>query len=70
MRAWEDIRIGRGNKMNRKAQEEIVGFVLIVVIVAIIFLVFLGIMIRQPGEVTSKESRDVSQFLGSMMEMW
>ncbi len=54
--------------MRRKAQEEIVGFVLIVVIVAIIFLVFLGIAIRQPGTTTPKESRDVAQFLGSIME--
>lgn len=53
---------------NRKAQEEIVGFVLVVVIVAIIFLVFLGIAVRQSEPVTQKESGDVSRFLESMME--
>lgn len=36
--------------MHKKAQEEIVGFVLIIVLVAIIALVFLGISIRKPVE--------------------
>ncbi len=53
--------------MKRRGQEEIVGFVLIVVLVAIIFLVFLGISIRQPSDL-QKESRDVYQFLESMVE--
>jgi hypothetical protein len=53
---------------NKKAQEEIIGFVLIVVIVAVIFLVFLGIAIRRTSPITQQESRDVSQFLGSVME--
>jgi hypothetical protein len=55
-------------RMRKKAQEEIIGFVLIVVIVAIIFLVFLGIFARQKAPVTQKESTDVSQYLESMME--
>ena len=54
-------------KMKKKGQEEIIGFVLIVVIVAIIFLIFLGISVRQQAPVTQKESGDVSQFLESMM---
>jgi competence protein ComGC len=53
---------------NKKGQEEIIGFVLIVVIVAIIFLIFLGIFIRQKAPATQKESTDVYQFLQSMME--
>jgi competence protein ComGC len=57
-----------GIRKSKKAQEEIVGFVLVVVIVAVIFLVFLGITIRQKSPVTQRESGDVSQFIGSMME--
>jgi len=53
--------------MRRRGQEEIVGFVLIVLLVAIIFLVFLGISLRQPPDL-QKESRDVFQFLESMIE--
>jgi hypothetical protein len=55
--------------INKKAQEEMVGFVAVVVLVAVIFLVFLGIAIRQGAPATQKESRDVSQFLQSSMEL-
>ncbi len=50
---------------NRKGQEEIVGFVLIVVIVAVVFLVLLGIFIRQDGGLET-ENKEISQFLGSI----
>lgn len=53
---------------NKKAQEEIVGFVLVVVIVAIVLVVFLGIIIRQEPAEKAKESRDVYQFLESTMQ--
>lgn len=53
---------------NKKAQEEIIGFVLIVVIVVIIFLILLGIIVRQKPQVIQKESADVYQYLESMME--
>ncbi|MCU0642462.1 MAG: hypothetical protein MUF61_02700, partial [archaeon] len=46
------LKIGNG----RKAQEEIVGFVLVVVIVAIIFLIFLAIFVRRPAPASAKES--------------
>jgi hypothetical protein len=53
--------------MSRKrAQEEIVGFVLIVVIVAVIFLVFLGMALRKAAPSTMRESRDVAQFIESL----
>ena len=52
---------------NRKAQEEIAGFVLIVVIVAIILLIFLAIFIRK-GNTREKNSEDIKQFLESMGE--
>ncbi len=51
---------------NRRGQEEIVGFVLIVVIVAVIFLVFLGITLRKAPPATEKDSRDAYQFLESL----
>jgi hypothetical protein len=56
------------NKENKKGQEEIVGFVLIIVLVAVAFLVFLGIAIRNGGPSTSSESSDIYQFLESSME--
>jgi len=55
-------------RSNKKAQEEIVGFVLIVVIVSIIFMVFLGIFLRQQPSELQQESREVYQFLESSME--
>jgi hypothetical protein len=54
-------------KIGRRGQEEIVGFVLIIVIVAVIFLVFLGISLRQETSSVSNEI-DVYQFLESSME--
>ncbi|MBI2631526.1 hypothetical protein HYW75_00805 [Candidatus Pacearchaeota archaeon] len=55
------------NKKQRKGQEEIVGFVSIVLIVSFIFLIFLGISLRK-GPEFKKESKDVSMFLESAME--
>ncbi len=54
--------------MNRKGQEEGVGFVLIIVIVVIVFLILMGIMIRQKSPDVKKESRDITQFLESAAE--
>jgi hypothetical protein len=53
--------------MNRKGQEEIVGFVLIMVLISVIFLVFLGITLRNP-DVSERKSETVYQFLESAME--
>lgn len=55
-------------KRNKKAQEEMVGFVLIMVVVAVIFLVFLGIFVSQRNSETKIESADVSQFLDAALE--
>lgn len=52
--------------LKRKGQEEMVGFVLIVVIVAIVLVVLLGIFLRSPKQ--ASESIEVKQFLGSMIE--
>ena len=53
--------------VKRKGQEEIVGFVLIVVLVVIVAVIFLGIKLRNP-EPTQKDSEIVYQFLESAME--
>jgi hypothetical protein len=54
---------------NKRAQEEITGFVLVIVLVAVIFMILLGIMIRTYKPDTSSQSKEYSQFLGSMMEV-
>ena len=52
----------------KRGQEEIVGFVLIMVIMAIVFLIFLGISIRRNTEGVGSESAEIYQFLESSME--
>jgi len=54
--------------MNKRGQEEIVGFVLIMVIVVVVLVIFLGISLRDTGEM-SAESIDVYQFLESSSEV-
>ena len=51
--------------MNRKAQQEMVGFVLIVVLVIIGMMVFLIISLRDSGEVT--DSLEVDNMIGAVM---
>lgn len=50
----------------RKGQEEIVGFVVIVVLVAIIAVIFLGFSLR--SEPSTRESVTYTQFLSSAFE--
>lgn len=50
----------------RKGQEEIVGFVAIVLLVSVIALIFLGISANKEP-VMQKESRDINRFLESSM---
>ena len=52
---------------NKRAQEEIVGFILIILIVVVIFLVILGISLRQEPSTELRESREIDQFLSSIM---
>ncbi len=52
----------------KKAQEEMVGFVLIVVLVTVIFLILLGLFLRKNSQDISMESSEVSMFLDSMVE--
>ena len=56
------------NRVNRRAQEEIVGFVLIVVIVAVIFVIFLGISLNEKQDF-KKESKDIRRFIESTMDI-
>ena len=51
----------------KRSQEEMIGFILIVVLVSVIALVFLGIsIIRQPKQ--EYKSSEVSNFLGSFLQ--
>ncbi|PIN94658.1 hypothetical protein COU53_02650 [Candidatus Pacearchaeota archaeon CG10_big_fil_rev_8_21_14_0_10_30_48] len=50
-------------RLNKKAQEEMVGFVLIVVIVAIIAVIFLGISLRNSGGDVGDESEKIGSFI-------
>ncbi|MAG28232.1 hypothetical protein CMI47_22130 [Candidatus Pacearchaeota archaeon] len=54
--------------MRKRGQEEMVGFVMVVIVMAIVFLVFIGIMIRQPADNVGGESTDIYQFLESSMQ--
>ena len=54
-------------KIKNKAQEEIIGFVVIMLVVAVIFVIFLGIYISKNSE-ESFDSSEISQFLDSAME--
>src|SRR3989338_10673769 len=53
--------------MNKKAQEEIVGFALILLLVVIIGMVFMSISLRkQPA--SEQDDKEVSNFLDAMLQ--
>lgn len=54
-------------RLNRKGQEEMVGFALIMVIVAVILLIFLGFAIRKP-QIEAVENYEVGSFLQAMLQ--
>ncbi len=54
-------------EMRKKGQEEMVGFILIIVIVAVILLIFLGFALRNSKEVEIK-SYEVQGFLQSVLQ--
>ena len=56
-------------RLDKKAQEEIVGFVLIVVLVAVIAVIFLGISLRNPEKTESPQSEQVASFLSAVGEI-
>lgn len=55
--------------INKKAQEEMIGFVMIILLVTVIFLVFLGIYLRQGSSNESTQNAEVAQFLDALTEI-
>lgn len=68
MRDGKDLCIGKWDRMNKKGQEEIVGFALIVILIAVVFLIFLAIFLRQDPHINRIESEEISQFLEASFE--
>lgn len=60
------MKLGKLNK-NRKAQEEMVGFVIIVIIVFVILLVLLVFMLKKPNE-ESLKNYEVENFLQAALQ--
>jgi hypothetical protein len=58
MRVWQ---------MRKKAQEEMIGFVLIVVIIAILLLIYIGFSIRAPQK-QDVESYEVESFIQASLQ--
>ena len=56
------------NITGKKAQEEMVGFAMIIIIVAVIILVLLGISLNKPKTTTGVESYEVESFIGAMLQ--
>ncbi len=54
-------------KMDKKGQEEIVGFALIIILVAIVFLIFLGFSLKN-SEKEATESYEVQSFIQSSLK--
>lgn len=54
-------------KLHKKAQEEMVGFALIIIIVAIILLIFLGFSLRSPQK-QNVESYEAESFIQSLLQ--
>lgn len=54
--------------MKRRGQEEMVGFVLIILLVAVIFIIFLGFYLRKSSSDQRTESGELSQFLDALLE--
>ena len=58
------------NKMKSKnGQEEMIGFVLIIVIVAIVGVIFLGIMIRTQDSNLGSKSEKINSLIGSLSQI-
>jgi hypothetical protein len=50
-------------KLNKRTQQEAVGFVIIVMIVIILGVIFLGISLRNKGKAVSYEDAEIANFL-------
>jgi type II secretory pathway pseudopilin PulG len=54
--------------LNKKAQEDIAGFVVLLVVVMIILAVFLTIFISNSRQTTQQDDVETSQFLNSLLQ--
>lgn len=54
-------------KTNKKGQEEMIGFVLIIIIVAVILVVFLSFSLKKSGK-EAVESYEVNSFIQSLLQ--
>ncbi len=54
----------KNKRIGKKAQEEMIGFVLIIVLVSVIALIFLAISIRKPAV---QENKEIESFLHSSL---
>ncbi len=54
-------------KKNKKAQEELIGFVVIIVIVSVVLLVLLGFLLRSP-EKSAVQSYEVESFIQASLQ--
>jgi len=59
--------ITRAKMWNRSAQEEMVGFVVIIVIVSVVLLILLGFLLRSPGSEAVK-SYEVESFIQASLQ--
>ncbi|HOW37197.1 MAG TPA: hypothetical protein PLK34_03030, partial [Candidatus Pacearchaeota archaeon] len=51
---------------NKKAQEEMVGFALIIILIAVIFVAFLGFSLRE-RQTEKIESKEVIKFMAAVL---
>ncbi len=58
----------RRKKLGKKAQEEMIGFALIVVLVSVILLIFIGFSLRDEKGKENVESYEVESFIQAMMQ--
>lgn len=54
--------------MNKKAQEEMVGFAIILIIVAVVIVVLLGFMLRKPRNSEAIPSYEIGAFINSFLK--
>ncbi len=58
----------RRKKLGKKAQEEMIGFALIVVLVSVILLIFIGFSLRDEKGKENVESYEVESFIQAMLQ--
>lgn len=56
-------------KTNKKAQEEMIGFVLIIVLVVVFAVIFLGISLRNRDSGKVQQSEELTSFVSSLVQV-